>query len=204
LYRLTAHWELDETGGNIAYDSFGDYDCTLNGNPSWQPTNGTIGGALLFDGVDDYVDTPFILDPAKGAFSVFAWIYCWTPGQAIISQTGGFGGTWLGANASEGKLTTGFSDMYFGALESESVVTDIQWHHVGFVYDMDSFHRRLYVDGVLVAEDATAVSGMPSDGGLYIGASKDLDATSFFSGMIDDVRIYNQALSVEEIKALSR
>ena len=55
-----------------------------------------------------------------------------------------------------------------------------------------------------MAEDATAVSGMPSDGGLYIGASKDLDLTSFFSGMIDDVRIYNQALTTDEIAALVR
>jgi len=204
LYRLAAHWKLDETDGTIAYDSFGDYDGTLNGNPFWQPTGGMIGGALLFDGIDDYVSTPFILDPAKGSLSVFAWVYCWTPGQVIISQTGEFGGTWLGIDPSEGKLMTGFSDQYFGSLESESVITDVQWHHVGFVYDMDSLHRLLYVDGVLVAEDATVVSGMPSDGGLYIGASKDLDTASFFSGFMDDVRIYNQALTTEEITALAQ
>ena len=99
---------------------------------------------------------------------------------------------------------TGFSDTYFGALVSETVITDVQWHHVGFVYDMDTFHRLLYVDGVLVAEDTTVVSGMPSDGGLHIGASKDLDAASFFSGMIDDVRIYNQALTAEQIEALAK
>ena len=203
LYRLTAHWKLDETEGSIAVDSFGDYDGTLNGSPFWQPVGGMIGGSLLLDGIDDYVSTPFILDPSKGSFSMFAWIMCWTPGQAIISQTGDFGGTWLGTNASDGKLMTGFSDQYFGALESESVVADLQWHHVGFVYDMDTFHRLLYVDGVLVAEDATAVSGMPSDGGLHIGASKDLETGTFFSGMIDDVRIYNQALSAREIEALA-
>jgi len=203
LYRLAAHWELDETEGSIAVDSFGDYDGTLNGSPFWQPDGGMIRGALLFDGIDDYISTPFILDSAKGSFSVFAWIMCWTPGQAIISQTGEFGCTWFGTNAS-GMLMTGFSDTYFGALVSESVITDLQWHHVGFVYDTDTFHRRLYVDGVQVAEDTSAVSGMPSDGGLYIGASKDLEAGTFFSGMIDDFRIYNQALTAEEIAALAK
>jgi hypothetical protein len=202
-YRLIAHWELDETEGSIAYDSAGDHDGTLNGNPFWQPAGGQVDGTLLFDGVDDYMSTPFILDPSKGSFSVFAWVYCWTPGQVIISQTGEFGGTWLGIDPS-GKLMTGFSDTYFGALESESVITDMQWHHIGFVYDLDTLHRRLYVDGVQVAEDATVVSGMPSEGGLYIGASKDLDAGTFFSGMIDDVRIYNQALTTEEIAALAQ
>ncbi|HCO95169.1 MAG TPA: hypothetical protein DIU00_14655 [Phycisphaerales bacterium] len=98
---------------------------------------------------------------------------------------------------------TGFSDVNFGALESELVITDVQWHHVGFVYDMDTLHRRLYVDGILVAEDTSAIAGVPSDDGLYIGASKDLSAGTLFSGFIDDVRIYNQALSAEEIAALA-
>jgi hypothetical protein len=157
----------------------------------------------MLDGIDDYIDTPFILDPSKGSFSVFAWVYSWMSGQVIISQKGEFGGTWLGIDPS-GKLMTGFSDTYFGALESESFITDVQWHHIGFVYDMDTFHRILYVDGVSVAEDTTVVSGMPSDGGLYIGASKDLGAGTLFSGFIDDVRIYKQALSTKEIETLAK
>ena len=45
---------------------------------------------------------------------------------------------------------------------------------------------------------------MTKDSGLHIGASKDLDAASFFSGIIDDVRIYDVALSTEEIAALAQ
>ncbi|MEE8576609.1 MAG: LamG-like jellyroll fold domain-containing protein [candidate division Zixibacteria bacterium] len=202
-YRLIAHWKLDETQGSIAYDSVDVTDGILNGDPIWQPAGGKIGGALQFDGIDDYVSIPFILDPAKGSFSVFAWVKGGALGQVIISQTGGFGGTWLGTNPSAGKLMTGLSGAYFGALESESVITDGQWHHVGLVYDLDALHRHLYVDGVEVAVDSDYVAGVPSDGGLYIGAAKDLDAGSFFSGLIDDVRVYNQALSVEEIEALA-
>jgi len=201
-YRALAQWKLDEKAGDIAHDSVGGRDGTLHGDPLWQPTSGQVCGALEFDGNNDYVSTPFILDPGKGSLSAFAWIKGGAPGQVIISQTGEFGGTWLGTNPSS-KLMTGFGDIYFGALVSDTVITDGQWHHVVFVYDMDSLHRRLYVDGVLVAEDTTFVAGMPSDGGLYIGASKDLDAGTFFSGMIDDVRIYNQALSAEEIATLA-
>ncbi|MBC8468441.1 MAG: PD40 domain-containing protein [Planctomycetes bacterium] len=197
-----AHWELDETEGGIARDSVGGHDGTLNGEPLWQPTGGRVGGALQLDGIDDYLSTPFIVDPAKGSLSVFAWIKDGALGQAIISQIGGFGGTWLGTNLSEGKLITRLSDMYFGTLDSESVITDGQWHHIGLVYDSDAFHRRLYVDGIEVAEDTTVVAGIPSDGGLYIGASKDLDAGSFFSGLIDDIRIYNVALTADEIDTL--
>ncbi len=191
---LIAYWKLDEIEGTIAEDSIGDDDGTLNGEPLWQPADGKVGGALQLDGIDDYVSTPFILDPAKGKFSAFAWIKGGAPGQVIISQTGGLGGTWLGTNSSEGKLMTGLSDLFFGALESESVITDGQWHHVGLVYGLAS-HRHLYVDGVEVAVDSGYVAGVPSNGGLYIGAAKDLDAGSFFSGLIDDVRIYDRAIT---------
>ena len=70
---LLAHWRLDETEGNIAYDSARDYDSSLNAGPIWQPASGKVGGALLFDGINDYISTPYVLNPASGAFSVFAW-----------------------------------------------------------------------------------------------------------------------------------
>jgi hypothetical protein len=202
-YPLKAHWKMDESNGDIAYDSIADHDGKLNGNPLWQPAGGMIDGCVMLDGIDDYIETPFVVNPGKGSFSVLAWIQCGTPGQAIISQKGEFGGTWLGTDPS-GKLMTGFGDIYFGSLISETVITDVQWHHVGFVYDLDTLHRRLYVDGVLVAEDNTVVSGMPSDEGLYIGASKDLGAGTLCSGYIDDVRIYKQALTSKEIEQLAR
>ena len=200
---LVSYWKLDEIEGTIAEDSVGENDGTLNGEPLWKPADGKIGGALQLDGLDDYVSTPFILDPAKGPFSAFAWIKGGAPGQAIISQTRGLAGTWLGTNSSEGKLRTGLSDVFYGALESESVITDGQWHHVGLVYDSAS-HRHLYVDGVEVNVDSGYVAGMPSDGGLYIGAANDLDAGSFWSGLIDDVRICDVALTPEEIEALAQ
>ena len=203
LFRLTAHWKLDETEGNIAYDSYGEYNGTINGNPSWLPTAGIKDGSLMLDGIDNYIDIPFILDPSKCSFSALAWVYSWMPGQVIISQQAQSGGTWIGIDSS-GKLITGFSESSFGTLVSETVITDIQWHHVGFVYDMDMLHRRLYVDGILVAEDNSVVSGTPSNEGLYIGASKDLGAGTLFSGFIDDVRIYKQALTAEEITALAQ
>jgi hypothetical protein len=89
-------------------------------------------------------------------------------------------------------------------LESEAVITDDQWHHVGLVYDLDMYHRHLFVDGVEVAKDTSIVGGASSTSGLYIGAGKALEEGSFFSGLIDDVRIYNVALSAKEIEELTR
>jgi hypothetical protein len=200
LQVFLVHWELDEMQGSVAYDSAGDHNGTLNGNPLWQPTSGIIAGALEFDGIDDYISTDFVLDPSWGAFSVFAWIKGGAPGQVIISQLDGIGtgGVWLGMDELIGNLVTGLVPSPLGRfkptpLESEFVITDGQWHHIGFVWD--GSYRSLYVAGIEVAKDTNAFVTLNfSTGGLYIGASKDLDAGTLFSGLIDDVRIYNRAV----------
>lgn len=91
---------------------------------------------------------------------------------------------------------------FSGPLLSETVITDGQWHHIGLVWN--GSYRLLYVDGAEVARDITAVSPPElSGGGLYIDAGKALK-TSFFSGLIDDVRIYNVILKAEEIASLTQ
>jgi len=209
---LVAYWKLDEAEGDLAYNSTSDNHGTLNGNPEWQPNSGKVAGALQFDGIDDYIATDFVLDPSSGAFSVFAWIKGGASGQVIISQTNGSGSdeTWLGITASDGNLMSGLVPPKVGRsvifpLESLSLITDGLWHHVGFVWD--DAYRSLYVDGIEVAKDTQALTLAPlksATGGLYIGAGKNLNAGTFFSGLIDDVRIYNVALSPEKIAALAQ
>jgi hypothetical protein len=207
---LVAYWKFDEEEGDIAYNSIDDNHGILSGNPIWQPDSGQIVGAMEFDGIDDYISTDFVLDPSWGAFSVFAWVKGGAPGQVIISQADGIGTgeTWLGMDMSSGYLITGLVPPPLGRfkpkpLESEFVITDGQWHHIGIVWD--GSYRSLYADGIDVAKDANAFVTLNfSNGGLYIGASKNFDVGTYFSGVIDDVRIYNQALSPEEIAALAQ
>ena len=204
---LIAHWALDEAKGNIAHDSAGENHGTLEGEPAWQPAGGKIAGAIQLDGIIDYISTEFVLNPADGAFSVFAWIKGDVPGQVVISQADGSGETWLGADPLDGKLMTGLVLPAAGRfvpqpLVSESIIMDGQWHHIGFAWD--GSYKALYVDGTEVARDTAAQNPLKSaDGGLYIGAGKNLDVGNFFSGMIDDVRIYNKALTAEEIEELA-
>jgi len=190
---LVAYWKLDEAEGSIAADSARDNDATLSGEPLWQPEGGQVGGALQFDGVDDCVTTPFIVNPADGPLSVLAWVKGGLPGQVIVSQTGG--ANWLCADPSEGRLMTGLippaGRNVPPPLVSELVVTDGNWHRIGFVWD--GSHRRLCVDGVVAAEDAQdSLAG--SANGLNIGCGKAMGAGTFWSGLIDDVRIYNRAV----------
>ena len=205
-FDLLAHWKLDETEGTIAFDSAGEHEGTLYGEPLWQPTGGQIDGALAFDGTDDYVSTDFVLNPADGPFSVFGWIKEGAPGQAIVSQADRTvfsttlpGSTWLGTDPAAGKLMTRLMPRPLGRsipspLVSEFVITDGAWHRIGFVWEGSC--RYLYVDGAEVAKDAESFSQLEgSGGGLYLGAGKNLEPGSLFSGLIDDVRVYNRAIT---------
>jgi len=197
-YRLAARWKLDETEGDIAYDSVATNDAVVIGDAIWQPDGGQVNGALAFDGTDDYLSTDFVLNPMDGAFSVFVWIKGGAPGQVILSQVDAPterglkpGSTWLGTDPSEGKFMAGLTHAVL-PLVSESVITDGNWHDIGLVYDGSS--KYLYVDGAEVAKDDLDPL-LGNDGGLYIGAGKNLEPGSFFSGLIDDVRIYNRAIT---------
>jgi hypothetical protein len=76
-------------------------------------------------------------------------------------------------------------------LLSETTITDGQWHRIAFTWD--GVNRRLYVDDVLVAEDTqAALEG--SAGKQLLGCGANMAAETFFSGLIDDVRIYNRAV----------
>ncbi len=189
---LVAYWRLDETEGDIAYDSVAVNDAVVFGGAVWQPDGGIVDGALAFDGTDDYVSAPFVLNPADGEFSVFAWIKGGAPDQVILSQIGG--ANWLSADSLEGNLMTGLEGIGRSgyALTSQTLITDGNWHRIGLTWD--GSNRILYVDDLEVARDTQAQLGS-SIGGLYIGADKDLSAVNFFSGLIDDVRIYNRAVT---------
>ena len=145
----------------------------------------------MLDGIDGCAIANTVLNPADGPFSVFAWIKGGAPGQVILSQTNS--ANWLYTDPSEGKLMSAINVAgRSGPLLSQAIITDGQWHRIGFVWDGSK--RMLYVDDVVVAEDAQ--NGLTSSsGGLYIGCGKGMETGTFFSGLIDDIRIYNRVVS---------
>lgn len=197
---LVAHWRLDETAGFVAYDSAGGQDGSLDGNPVWRPGGGRVSGAIELDGFADYVFTPFVLDPATGPFSAFAWVRGGAPGQVVISQTEGT--NWLMADLSEGKLMMALTPPSTGRvtpppLVSDFVITDGAWHRIGMVWN--GSERILYADDKEVARDVQpSLAG--AAGGLNIGAHPSLKPGSFFSGLVDDVRIYNLTVTPQGLE----
>ena len=185
LNSALSHWPLDESSGNKAEDKTGGgHDGTVYGNPSWRSEGGKVNGALLLDGVDDYISTPFILNPSGGDFSVYAWVKGSIPGRAIVCQQNGQ--AWLESSL-DGKLATGLTDSSRTNLTSSETITNNEWHHVGFVWTGSK--RQLYVDGKQAAKDAEKLNNLQgSQGGLYLGRN---NTGEFWKGSLDDVIVYS-------------
>lgn len=186
---LLACWKFDETEGDTACDSTGASNGNLRGSPVWQPAGGAANGAIELDGIDDYVVAALGPNSCKGPFSVFVWVKGGGPGQTILSQR--TGDNWLKADTASGTLTTDLrSAGRFGrSLGSYTLITDGNWHRIGLVWD--GMYRTLYVDDNPVAED-TQSDLQSAYGDLHIGSSESLAPGSFWSGLIDDVRIYDR------------
>ena len=204
---LIAWWKLDDGSGNTAADSSGNNrNGTLTGDVSW--VDGITGGALAFDGDGDYVDMG--KNPGfdiTNQITVSAWIKIsafdkdW---QTIVAK--GDRSWRLQRNWGENTLEFGCSGLVvpgtdWGQIFGKTNVNDGHWHHVAGVYDQEKIY--LYIDGSMDAS-ATA-SGMirVNDEPVYIGENSQM-TNRFWNGMIDDVRIYNYALSAEEISAITQ
>jgi len=201
---LIAHYKFDETSGTTAADSSGSGNTgTLTNMSGTEWTTGKVGGALDFDGSNDYVDLGTSLANNLGDATVSAWVY-----------VQGGSGTWrsileknkivgFGLNSGNGlHLNFGNGSGWGGAgVNSASTVPMNQWVHVAGTRSGSTV--TLYIDGVSGATGSNSSTGSNSFS-LGIGA-KLLSASQaqFVPGIIDDFRIYDHALSAGEVSALA-
>jgi len=188
-------WKLEDEDSGTAVDYSGwDHHGRLVGNPQW--VQGYAGDAMKFDGIDDYVDLGNPSDWPVGASprSMCAW--------AKAAALGG-GWRWIAAYGSAGTGLAMFigqngTDLYGGGYGDDVSKTGFWnldvWHHICLTYDGTT--ARLYADGVEVASVPKAWN--LTLGRAHIGRQVN-DATEFWSGMVDDVRLYNVALTPEQI-----
>ena len=200
---LVAWYKFDDGSGAIATDSSGNGNIgILQNGPSW--ATGKIGGALFFDGANDYVGTLFsVSESLSGPGATFsAWVYpttCTGSGHKMIvgQDNGDMGYDWAIA------LDTCWWDIAAGKPYPNWVVAPLnKWSHIAGVFDTATQKAILYIDGVQANNREDAV--------LYDTGSHDLInigrnplGTQYFNGKIDDVRIYDRALSAAEIGNLS-
>ena len=198
---LAAHYTFDEGAGTTVNDASGNGNAgTIVGDPLW--VSGTLNGAMEFSG-DDYVncgngDSLQIQD----AITITAWI-----------KIASFTVTWetiLAKGDDSYRMSRGPSDgdsVHFGCngptgdnLTANGIVTTDTWQHVAAVFD--GAYKRIYIDGI---EDARAESTGQiniSTYDLYIGENSGATGRQL-GGLVDDIRIYNRALSPEELAGMA-
>ncbi len=203
--------KFDETSGTLASDAMKkSRRGKLQNGPTWRSSGGRIGGALAFDGKDDYVDMSGRTLKVLENWTVCAWVKVDQIGtrQEILCKEGGNkdGTHGLGYELSihsKGEVEFGVFDgsgKWPIAKSGGDVVKASRWHHVAGVRDAKAGLLRVYVDGV---ERATGPAGGPpktSRETVQIGRST--FKKHYLKGLIDDVRIYERALSAEAVRKL--
>jgi hypothetical protein len=196
---LVGWWQFDETSGNVAADSSGQgNDGTIVGTPQWVP--GKIGGALQFNG-STYVNcgnkpSLNIRNQITMAFwfKVQAFTNTW---EAFLAKSDGAYRASRGDGTGNGTHMGISGSNYFNA---PTIITDNQWHHYCSTYDGTT--AIIYIDGRVDAQ--ATYSGQIGDSSaynLYIGENSGATGR-MLHGLLDDVQIYDQALTAAEIQKI--
>ncbi|MCX6776196.1 MAG: M6 family metalloprotease domain-containing protein [Candidatus Micrarchaeota archaeon] len=208
ISNLRAYWNLNEGTGTTANDSSGNGNTGTISGATW--TGGKYGPALSFDGKNDLVNitNSSLFNFGSGNFSICAWVYPTNLPQdssttfVIFAKTNS---TSIGESYSiqlmntSGNYVTRFHvrDMYGYAIDLRgNSVTNNVWLHVCGVRDGNNF--SLWENGAYVTSNSLALGGVAS---LiytpYIGCAR--GNSGWFNGTIDEVKIFNRALSATEI-----
>ena len=195
-------WLLNEAGGLSAYDLSGNNNHgTLTNQPTWTP--GRFGQALSFDGVDDYVDCggDASLKPIL-QISVEAWIkfYSLIAGVRFLSDwhQSSTADRWLFYSAITDEVQWYLCNAGAGTASVGYSITAGIWYHIVGIYD--GSNMKLFINGNLVGSNP--ISGELNSGTGTVRFGKQAEAGDCLDGLIDEVRLYNRALSAQEIQWL--
>ena len=203
-YRLPGGAVSRWTGNFNANDSVGFSDGTMQAGATF--TNGEVGQAFSFDGVNDYVRVQMPFGSFGEQITVEYWINLTSvkPGTFLSQGTAGLNATvWMMRLEPNGSLIWGVNRSG-GAGTSVPIPTPLTlgaWHHIAGVADEVS--TRIYLDGALVGSTEGSRSRILYNPGSVIQLGKDIRTPSFMKGALDEVTIYNRALTGSEIQSIS-
>lgn len=199
-----SRWSMDDvdvSGGTIV-DSWGPNDGTINGATTGQGGVGYTGESFSLDGVDDYIeiadDFQGVFDNADFTISLWGYFDSYdTGGQYAFGYDDGGGDKWMGI------YLDGNGDWYFDSDDGTTkqhllfgAGTTSSWHH--FV----ATHREgdgysIYLDGSFVT--SASDNGSPWESTNVVTFGQNARSGQYMSGLVDEVRIYSEALSQQQI-----
>lgn len=190
---------MDEGLGDTAYDISSKANHGVIHGASW--VDGKFGKALEFEGSSNYLEVTDAVSLRPLSFSFLFWMYIYSGCEktVVLSKENrtikvGF---WI-----DSPLTADYRPRLtlFNGVSGVDVVTSSEtlvttkWYHVAFTYNYVSGSANVYINGVNRGNGSFS-NFVPSSVPLWVGKVADL----YFKGIIDEVRIYNRALSAEEI-----
>jgi hypothetical protein len=155
------------------------------------------GYALQFDGVNDCVIIP--ANVSETNYTLSLWFKTLDPNSGIIAIT-------RGLNSHDRDIYLNNGNLYTRLWQEQSIGTtgqnyaDGRWHNVAHIFGTAVNGQKLYVDGIEMARGTKSISDFNFEEEIRIGWSK-FASHNYFSGMIDDLRIWNRSLSSEEIQS---
>jgi len=192
IKRLIAYWPFD---GDAA-DTTGAYNGTLMGAPAFE-SSGKVGQALIFDGVDDYVDLPDGFSDFSAGMSIAVWAYPtavnnWARFIDFASAAEGPDDILFGRNAGTNTLRFDFAP-WPGAVDATEALALNTWQM--FVVSMNQDGAVvIYKNGLPVATGTMAkLPNVATRTSNFIGESN-YATDALYAGMMDDMRIYNYGL----------
>jgi len=199
---IVSHWALDDMFGTIAKDSVGVSTGTLIGAPvSRAESHRMPGSSFSFDGLNDYVSIPSGNDNNfSSQMSASLWVKGGSQNNKIImGKSIGGGKSWVvGINAGKPYVSISQDGQQYVNVISPNVVLDNEWHQITFTWGNSTL--KLYVDGIIISVSAANFSTIyNSNMPITIGQA---NFYGYYQGLIEDVYLYSQALSEEQVRAV--
>ena len=201
---LVGYWPMNEGRGTQVGDFSGNGNHgSLGGDPQW--TRGKRGGAMEFDGDSVILTASSNFIPSENnTLTITAWvkansISASSLGNRIVNiHRGSVAGSSLALSLGSGNKVQFYNH---SGLSTNSWVNNVSvgnWYFIALTYDGTSFQKYFNgnIDGSTITESLLAGGSYPAHIGSYD------NSLSFFNGSIDDVRVYNRALTATEILAL--
>jgi len=190
---LAGYWSFNEATGTIAHDSSGNrYNGTISNPAGW--ATGKIGSALQFNGSNTYVTTSYTVPAQSSATSLTwsVWVKLNSSGNSTPVVILGFRNVsqWM-------KLTPSSFEYSNGGLMSYSIPKN-QWVQITIVKNGTNF--TYYANGAVVTTTTSSLTTSAST--LYMGEDPGFSSDGDFSGYLDEVHIWNRALSSTEVTNL--
>ena len=190
---LVGEWRFENnTNDSSGYDNHG----TMVGNPTY--VTGIFGQALEFDGSGDCIVIDSVADDT--VVTALTW-ESWIKTTDVSDNTVGGWNTSGNDNLFWSRTHGEILQIYDGGYSGQKNVRDGIWHHIAIVYNNGSV--TAYIDGKIDIGPHSHSSTFSSNDKVTIGAEWDSGGLSgYFIGIIDEVRIYNQALTLTEMQQL--